>query len=103
MNCQIGVLPGDKRRKSTQKDHGGFGAFISAGCQRVRRAGWPATCHRDNLYPLKPFDKKGAEETVRMVEEFGDRCLKKCGSKIFFSSDELYIKGRASIAGGRLV
>ncbi len=91
MNCQIVCCPGINDGKVLRKTMEDL-ALLYPQVASVSVVPVGLTCHRDNLYPLKPFDKKGAEETVRMVEEFGDRCLKKCGSKIFFSSDELYIK-----------
>lgn len=55
------------------------------------------TMHREGLYPLKPFDKKGAAETVALVEDFGRKCMAKHGSQIFFCSDELYLKAERAI------
>lgn len=50
------------------------------------------TRFREGLYPLKPFDKDLARKTVAQVEAFGEKCLKHHGSRIFFCSDELYLK-----------
>lgn len=50
------------------------------------------TKHREHLAPLTPFDKEHALDTVRQVEAFGNECLDKYGSRIFFCSDELYLK-----------
>ncbi len=50
------------------------------------------TKFREGLYPLKPFDKELASETVDRVEAFSERCLKRHGSRIFFCSDEMYLK-----------
>ena len=49
------------------------------------------TKHRDGLYPLKPFDKDSANEVIDLVESFGEKCLNKYGSKIFFCADEFYL------------
>lgn len=50
------------------------------------------TKFREGLYPLKPFDRELARRTVEQVERFGERCLKRHGSRIFFCSDEMYLK-----------
>ena len=55
------------------------------------------TKHRDNLYPLKPFTKDQAEETIKLVEDFGAKCLNKHGSQIFFCADELYLKAEINL------
>lgn len=55
------------------------------------------TMHRDGLYPLKPFDKQSAADTIDLVESFGRSCLEKHGSQIFFCADELYLKAGRSL------
>ncbi len=55
------------------------------------------TKHREHLFPLKPFDREGATETLDRVNAFGDVCLEKHGSRIFFPSDELFLKAERPI------
>lgn len=55
------------------------------------------TDHREGLYPLTPFNKESAEETLRIVEEFSDNCLDKYGRRIAFAADELYIMAEREI------
>ena len=50
------------------------------------------TRFREGLYPLTPYTKELAAETIDMVTAFGDACLKRHGTRIFFCGDELYIK-----------
>ena len=49
------------------------------------------TKHRKFLYPLTPFTKEHAGETLDLVEGFAEQCRHKHGSRIFFCGDELYI------------
>ena len=49
------------------------------------------TRHREGLEKLRPFDKVGAEKLIADVTAFGDECLEKFGTRIFFCADELYI------------
>ncbi len=55
------------------------------------------TKYREGLYPLSPFTKEKARETVKIIEEFGERCLSKCGRRIAYAADELYIKAQLPI------
>lgn len=50
------------------------------------------TVHRQGLPVLRPFDAALAAETISLVETFAEQCLEKNGSRIFFCSDELYLK-----------
>lgn len=55
------------------------------------------TAHRDGLYPLEPFTKEEAGEVIDKVTSFGDMCLEKHGSRIFFPADELYLKAEREL------
>ena len=55
------------------------------------------TKYRDGLYPLKPFTKEKAAETVAILEEFGEMCLQTRGKRIAYAADELYIKAGLEI------
>ncbi len=50
------------------------------------------TKFREKLYPLSPFDEKECREIIDRVNAFGDECLEKYGSRLFFCADELYLK-----------
>ena len=95
MNCQIVCCPGLNDGEELLRS------------MRELEALWPAvhsvsvvpvglTRYRQRLYPLTPFTREGAGETLDLVEDFAEECRKKHGSRIFFCGDELYIKaGRA--------
>ncbi len=55
------------------------------------------TKFREGLYPLTPFTKEKAAETVGILEEFGEMCLKTRGKRIAYAADELYIKADREI------
>ncbi len=55
------------------------------------------TKFRDGLYPLTQFSPEECREVVKQVENFGDECLKKYGTRLIFPADELYIKGKLPI------
>jgi len=54
------------------------------------------TKHRQGLYPLTPFTPKECAEVIDQVTAFGDKCVEKYGTRLFYLGDEFYIKsGRA--------
>ena len=55
------------------------------------------TKYREGLYPLTPFTKEKAAETVDILEEFGEMCLRTRGKRIAYAADELYIKAERDI------
>ena len=50
------------------------------------------TGYRDGLYPLEPFSAEECLEVIKQVTEFGDKCIEKFGERIFYASDEFYVK-----------
>ncbi|MBQ1475257.1 MAG: DUF512 domain-containing protein, partial [Ruminococcus sp.] len=50
------------------------------------------TKYREGLEKLEPFTVAKARETVDILEEFGEMCLKTRGKRIAYAADELYIK-----------
>ena len=50
------------------------------------------TRFRDGLYPLEAFTAEESAALIAQVTEFGDRCLQKYGTRLFFPADELYIE-----------
>ncbi|MDD6094852.1 MAG: DUF512 domain-containing protein [Clostridia bacterium] len=50
------------------------------------------TAYREGLYPLEPFTPEECAQVIRQVTEFGDKCVEKFGERIFYCSDEFYIK-----------
>ena len=49
------------------------------------------TDYRDGLYPLEKLTADDLAKTVDTVDAFGEECLKKYGSRLFFCSDEMYL------------
>lgn len=51
------------------------------------------TKFRDGLYELEPFSPEECVGVIEQVKAFGDACLEKHGTRLFYPADELYIKG----------
>ncbi len=50
------------------------------------------TKFRDGLYPLQAFDKQDCAAIIKQINAYGDWCKKEFGTRLFFPSDEFYIK-----------
>ena len=50
------------------------------------------TKFRDGLYPRESFTPEECAEVIDQVVSFGDKCLQKHGTRLFYPADELYIK-----------
>ena len=55
------------------------------------------TRFRENLYPLEPFNKIECNAVIDTVNSFGDACLKAYGTRLFYCSDEFYIKAERAL------
>ncbi|MGI5977742.1 MAG: DUF512 domain-containing protein [Candidatus Limivicinus sp.] len=91
MNCQIVCCPGlndGAELERTMRDL----AEMYPGVHSVSIVPVGLTKFREGLYPLTAFTPEHSAETIDMVEAFGDRCIEKLGTRIFFCSDEFYIK-----------
>ena len=93
MECQIVVCPGWNDGEALSKTMRDLAALHPA-VDSVSIVPVGLTCHREGLEELHPFDKDGAAETIARVERFAAECLEKYGSRIFFCSDELYLKAQ---------
>ncbi len=50
------------------------------------------TKFRDGLYPLNAFDKSDCIAVIEQINAYGNYCKKEFGTRLFFPSDEFYIK-----------
>ena len=48
------------------------------------------TGHRENLYPLSPFDEQHAQNVLKQVARWQERCLQEQGTRFVFAADEFY-------------
>ena len=55
------------------------------------------TGYRDGLYPLEPFTAEECAAVIEQVTEFGDKCIEKYGERIFYASDEFYVKSNTPL------
>ncbi|MBE6589365.1 MAG: DUF512 domain-containing protein [Ruminococcaceae bacterium] len=50
------------------------------------------TKYREKLYPLESFTKEDCERVLDQVEAFGNECFEKYGTRLFYCSDEFYLR-----------
>lgn len=55
--------------------------------------------YREGLYPLEPFTKEDAIETLKIIHEFQKECLEKYGIHFVHASDEWYILAEEELPG----
>ncbi len=90
MNCQIVCCPGLNDGKALMQTMEELAAMHPA-VHSVSIVPVGLTKYREGLYPLIPFTPEHSAETIDMVTAFGDECVKKFGTRIFFCSDEMYL------------
>lgn len=55
------------------------------------------TRHRKNLFPLREFTEDELLRTINQVERMQKKCLESIGTRLFFLSDEFYLKAKKSL------
>lgn len=91
LNCQIVLCNGindGKELERSMKDLSEL--YPSLNSVSVVPAGM--TRFREKLYPLEPFTPEQCLDVIKQVTEFGDECVQRYGSRIFFLGDEFYLK-----------
>lgn len=91
MECQIVCVPGwndGEALRKTMEDLSGFYPHVES----VSIVPVGLTKYREGLTPLSPFTPAQARDTVALVEGFAEECFQKYDSRIFFCSDEFYLK-----------
>lgn len=91
MNCQIVCCPGLNDGEALLRTMGDLAALYPA-VHSVSVVPVGLTKYREGLYPLTPFTAEHAGETIDLVTDFGDECVRRLGSRLFFCGDEMYIK-----------
>ena len=90
MNCQIVCCPGWNDGAELQRTMEDLAAMYPA-VHSVSIVPLGVTKFREGLEPLKPFTPEHAGETIDQVTAFGDLCVEKYGTRIFWCGDEMYL------------
>ena len=65
-------------------------SMLDEGCVAIVPVG--LTKYRQGLAKLRPVDREEAAAVIDQVEAFAGKCLEQYGSRMFFCSDEFYIR-----------
>jgi len=91
MNCQIVCCPGVNDGEALEKTMSDLSEMYPA-VSSVSIVPVGLTKHREGLEKLRPVDKTAACGIIDSVEKHAGTYLREKGSRIFFCSDELYIR-----------
>lgn len=98
LNCQIVLCKGINDGKELERSMTDLAAlYPSLVGVSIVPAG--ITNYRKGLCHLEPFTAEEAGEVIDTIDKFGEKCLKKFGTRLFFSSDELYIEAGRELPG----
>ena len=89
MNGQIVLCPGYNDGEQLQRTMEDMAAWGFNSCSIVPVG---LTKFREGLSRLRPVDRETAREVIDQVEAYGKKCLERFGTRMFFCSDELYIR-----------
>ena len=89
MNGQIVLCPGWNDGEQLQRTMEDMAAWGFASCSVVPVG---LTKHREGLAKLRGVDRETARAVIDQVEAYGKKCLERFGTRMFFCSDELYIR-----------
>lgn len=91
INCQLVLVPGYNDGEELVRSMEDLAAMAPA-VRSVAAVPVGLTKHREGLPELRGFTAEESAEVIRVMTEMGDRMLEQYGSRIFYPSDEWYIK-----------
>jgi putative radical SAM enzyme (TIGR03279 family) len=98
IQCQLVLCPGYNDGEQLQKSMEDLAALYPA-VTSVAAVPVGLTKFRDGLTPLRPFTKEECVDTIRRMQEMGDRMMSQHGTRVFYPSDEWFIRAELPIPG----
>ena len=89
INCQMVLVPEVNDGEELRKTLSDLTSLRNAECIAAVPVG--LTGHREGLASLKPFNKETAKAVLRIIDEFGNKCIEKYGERRVYGADEFYI------------
>ncbi len=90
LHCQIVLCPGvndEKVLEKTIKELSGFYPYLSS----VAVVPVGLTSHRQGLFSLRSFDRKGADTVIKQITSYQKEFIKKMKTPFVFLADEFYL------------
>ncbi len=89
LNCQLVLCPEINDGKELERSLTDLLDLEQVECIAAVPVG--ITRYRENLAELIPYDKERAEETLKILERYGDLSVEKYGERRVYGADEFYI------------
>ncbi len=89
INCQLVLCPGVNDGEELKRSLSDLTAMENVECIAAVPVG--ITRFRDGLFPLEPYNKETANETIDIIDCFGNLCIEKYGERRVYAADEFYI------------
>ena len=99
MNAQLVLCPGINDGAELERSMRDLAEYLPA-LRTVSCVPVGLTKYRDGLYPLRPYTKEEAADVVAQVEAFGDEMKARHGTRVFYASDEFYLKAGLPLHDG---
>lgn len=96
INCQLVLCPGINDGEELKRTLNDLEPLYPS-IESVAAVPVGLTKFREGLYPLTLYDKETASQVLDIMEEFGDRCLQKYGTRIAYPADEFFLKAGREI------
>ena len=96
MNAQIVACPGLNDGPILQKSMEELAALYPQ-VRSVSIVPVGLTKYREGRYPLRTYRQDEARAVIAQAEAFGDQCVEKLGSRMFWCSDEFYLQAGLEI------
>ncbi len=90
LNCQIVCCPGINDGAELERTLDDLSKLMP-NIQSVAVVPVGITKFREGLFPLKCFDKSGAESVIDIIEKKQKECLEKYDTRMVFPADEFYL------------
>jgi putative radical SAM enzyme (TIGR03279 family) len=91
LNTQLVLCPGLNDGAALEKTLSDLGRLYPA-VQSIACVPVGLTGHRGGLYPLRPFTRDEAGQTIDAIERFSDGWLKTRGERLAYPADEFFLR-----------
>ncbi len=91
VNCQLVLVPGYNDGDELSRTMADLAA-MSPAVKSVAAVPVGLTRYREGLTPLRLFTPEEARDVVERMEKAGEEMLARCGNRLFYPSDEFYIR-----------
>ena len=99
MNAQLVLCPGINDGPELERSLTDLAEYLPA-LRTVSCVPVGLTRFRDGLFPLRPYTKGEAAAVIDLVNRHGDAMMEKYGQRVFYASDEFYLRAERPLPDG---